>query len=299
MKKILFLTILTATLFAFFSCNEDDNTKSESIFKDGDDVELNEFDYWLLDNYTYPYNIEFKYRYDDKEAHQEYDVVPADYDKSVALAKLIKFLWIDAYNEIAGKDFLRKYSPRMLQLLGSSEYKEDNTEVLGTAEGGMKIFLTKVNSLEPDNLDMDFVKFYFIKTMFHEFAHIMHQTKNYTTDFNTISTDYQGPSWVNVGDYLRGGDTQCLDMGFVSAYGSSETQEDFVEILSTYVVYGADYWDEMMSKASDAGAAKIEAKFDIVKDYMATSWGVDLVKLQEIVQRRMKEVSNLDLATIK
>ena len=41
-------------------------------------------------------------------------------------------LWVDAYNELMGRDFLRQYSPRMIQLIGSAEYKEDSSEVLGT-----------------------------------------------------------------------------------------------------------------------------------------------------------------------
>lgn len=57
-------------------------------------------------------------------------------------------LWVDAYNELMGRDFLRQYSPRMIQLIGSAEYKEDSSEVLGTAEGGMKIFFNKVNLLD-------------------------------------------------------------------------------------------------------------------------------------------------------
>ena len=59
--------------------------------------------------------------YSDKEAHVEYNVVPAEYDKSIAVAKLVKHLWVDAYNELLGRDFLRQYSPRMIQLIGSSE----------------------------------------------------------------------------------------------------------------------------------------------------------------------------------
>lgn len=35
-----------------------------------------------------PYNIDLKYKFDDVESDMKYNVTPADYDKSVALAKL-------------------------------------------------------------------------------------------------------------------------------------------------------------------------------------------------------------------
>lgn len=295
-KKISFWTALMFAVVFAMSCNDDDKLSSESIFKNTETVE-NDFDKWLLTNYTYPYNIQFNYRYDDKEVDQNYNVIPAEYDKAIVLAKLIKYLWIDSYNELMGRDFLRRYTPRMIQLIGSPEYNDDGSVVLGTAEGGMKIFLTNVNTINPQNLNLDFVKYNYIKTMFHEFAHILHQTKNYTTDFNLISNNYQGPSWVNVGDYMNTGDTEALEMGFVSAYASSEPQEDFVETLSIYVVYGADYWDELLQKASD-GAEKIEAKFDIVKEYLRGKWDIDIVELQKIVQRRLNEAKELDLETL-
>ncbi|WP_321478491.1 putative zinc-binding metallopeptidase [uncultured Bacteroides sp.] len=295
-KKISFWTALMFAVVFAMSCNDDDKLSSESIFKNTETVE-NDFDKWLLTNYTYPYNIQFNYRYDDKEVDQDYNVIPAEYDKAIVLAKLIKYLWIDSYNELMGRDFLRRYTPRMIQLIGSPEYNDDGSVVLGTAEGGMKIFLTNVNTINPQNLNLDFVKYNYIKTMFHEFAHILHQTKNYTTDFNLISNNYQGPSWVNVGDYMNTGDTEALEMGFVSAYASSEPQEDFVETLSIYVVYGADYWDELLQKASD-GAEKIEAKFDIVKEYLRGKWDIDIVELQKIVQRRLNEAKELDLETL-
>ena len=66
-------------------------------------------------------------------------------------------LWVDAYNELMGRDFLRQYSPRMIQLIGSAEYKEDSSEVLGTAEGGMKIFFNKVNLLDLKKPDMSII----------------------------------------------------------------------------------------------------------------------------------------------
>lgn len=136
MNKIYYLIMAFTTLVSFVSCGNDGELDSKSIFPDGVDTSTqNDFDRWVLNNYTYPYNIQFEYRYSDKEAHVEYNVVPAEYDKSIAVAKLVKHLWVDAYNELLGRDFLRQYSPRMIQLIGSSEYKEDMSEVLGTAEG--------------------------------------------------------------------------------------------------------------------------------------------------------------------
>lgn len=297
MRKIFVLAVM-AVFISLASCGDDGDLNPTSIFGDTTGTVQNDFDRWLLANYTYPYNIEFKYRYDDKEAHQEYNVVPAEYRNSIAAAKLVKHLWVDAYNELMGRDFLRQYSPRMIQLIGSSEYEEDLSEVLGTAEGGMKIFLTKINSIDPDGVDVEFLKFYTIKTMYHEFGHIMHQTKNYSTDFNLVSNNYQGPSWVNVGDYYQTGDAECLKMGFVSAYATSATQEDFVEILSFYVVYGKSYWEEMVSKAGVDGAKTLGIKLTFVKDYLIESWGIDIDKLQEIVQRRLSEINELDLNTL-
>lgn len=299
MNKIYCLVVAIAALVSFVSCNNDTDLDHKSIFPDGvDKTTQNEFDLWVLDNYTYPYNIQFEYRYSDKEAHVEYDVVPAEYDKSIAVAKLVKHLWVDAYNELMGRDFLRQYSPRMIQLIGSAEYKEDGSEVLGTAEGGMKIFLNKVNLLDLKKPDMSVIRFYYIKTMYHEFGHILQQTKNYSTDFNTISTDYQGPSWVNVGDYEANGDTEALEMGFISAYASSEPGEDFVEILSFYVVYGKEYWERILALAGTSGAEKMLLKFALIKDYLKTKWDIDIDKLEQIVQRRMEEVPDLKLTAL-
>lgn len=299
MKKIYYLLIVIATLVSFASCSNDTELDHNSIFPDGVDKSMqNDFDRWALVNYTYPYNIQFEYRYSDKEGHVEYDVVPAEYEKSIAVAKLVKHLWVDAYNELMGRDFLRQYSPRMIQLIGSSEYKEDGSEVLGTAEGGMKIFLNKVNLLNIETPELPLIKFYFIKTMFHEFGHILNQTKNYSTDFNAISVDYQGPSWVNVGDYENSGSTEALESGYISAYASSEPGEDFVEILSFYVVYGKPYWEQMLSLAGNSGADKMLRKYALVDDYLKTKWSIDIEKLEQIVQRRMAEVSDLDLTTL-
>ncbi|GAE86199.1 zinc-binding metallopeptidase [Bacteroides reticulotermitis] len=299
MKKIYYLITLLGVLVSLAACNNDTDLDPRSIFPDGvDKATQNDFDRWVLTNYTYPYNIQFEYRYSDKEAHVEYDVVPAEYDKSIAVAKLVKHLWVDAYNELVGRDFLRQYSPRMIQLIGSAEYKEDGSEVLGTAEGGMKIFLNKVNLLDIENPDLEIIKFYFIKTMYHEFGHILQQTKNYSTDFNAISTDYQGPSWVNVGDYENSGSTEALEMGFISAYASSEAGEDFVEILSFYVVYGKEYWENMLSLAGESGATKMLLKYALIKDYLDIKWGIDIEKLEQIVQRRMGEISELNLESL-
>ena len=299
MNKIYYLIMAFTTLVSFVSCGNDGELDSKSIFPDGVDTSTqNDFDRWVLNNYTYPYNIQFEYRYSDKEAHVEYNVVPAEYDKSIAVAKLVKHLWVDAYNELLGRDFLRQYSPRMIQLIGSSEYKEDMSEVLGTAEGGMKIFLNKVNLLDIEHPDLGLIKYYFIKTMFHEFGHILQQTKDYSTDFKTISTDYQGPSWVNVGDYETMGSSEALKMGYISAYASSEPGEDFVEILSFYVVYGKPYWEKMLELAGDSGSPKLLKKFALVKEYLSTKWSIDIDELEKIVQRRMGDISELDLESL-
>ena len=123
-----------------------------------------------------PYNIALKYHMEDIESNHDYTLAPADYDKSVKLAHIVKYAWLETYDEVAGIDFTRQYVPKVLHLVGSAAYEDNGTMVLGTAEGGLKVTLYLVNNLK---IDADFLNEYYFKTMHHEFAHILHQTKSY------------------------------------------------------------------------------------------------------------------------
>ena len=277
---------------AAVSCSEED-LDSKSIF-DTSSPERNAFETWILNNYTEPYNIDLKYRFEDIESDMKYNVTPAAYDKSVALAKLVKYLWIEAYEELVGQEFVATYCPKVLHFVGSPEYeKSGGSMVLGTAEGGLKITLFNVNGLNPENPDAEILNEWYFKTMHHEFAHILHQTKNYSTDFNTISAGkYTGPSWMNITDQ------EARQMGFVSNYASTETQEDFVETIAIYVTYTNAQWQSILNEAGEAGAAIILQKFEMVKEYLAESWGIDIDMLHNIVQEREENIGDLDLGTL-
>lgn len=291
MKKIK-VFILLALALAAVSCSEED-LDSKSIF-DTSSPERNAFETWILNNYTEPYNIDLKYRFEDIESDMKYNVTPAAYDKSVALAKLVKYLWIEAYEELVGQEFVATYCPKVLHFVGSPEYeKSGGSMVLGTAEGGLKITLFNVNGLNPENPDAEILNEWYFKTMHHEFAHILHQTKNYSTDFNTISAGkYTGPSWMNITDQ------EARQMGFVSNYASTETQEDFVETIAIYVTYTNAQWQSILNEAGEAGTAIILQKFEMVKEYLAESWGIDIDMLHNIVQEREENIGDLDLGTL-
>ncbi len=296
MKHLKYIFYLIITLSFFVSCSEDD-LDSTSIF-DTETPELNEFDKWIRANYTDPYNIQLKYKFDDKESNNSYNLSPANYDNSVALAKLIKHLWVDAYGELLGDKFLKTYSPRLFHFIGSPAYNTSGSIVLGSAEGGLKVTLYNVNMIDVDEPDIDELNYWYFKTMHHEFSHILHQTKSYSTDFNLISAaDYTSTSWVNIGE------VEALELGFISPYGSSETQEDFVELIAVYVTNTPDYWDSLLETAGYGdegpdGALKILEKFAIVKDYLLVNWEIDIDQLRDIVLRRSTEVAEMDLRNL-
>ncbi len=290
MKKYIY-TLLFAASIVLGACSED-KLDSHSIFNT-ESPERNAFDTWLLLNYVVPYNIQFNYKYIDKESDNTYNLIPAEYDKCVAMAKLTKYLWIDSYNELLGETFIKTYCPRMIQLIGSKAYNSQGSVVLGTAEGGLKITLYNVNELNANSPDIDFLNTWFFKTMHHEFAHILHQTKNYSTDFNLISTDYQGPSWLNLES-----DEVANTMGFITRYASFSPDEDFVEIISNYITHDAGYWENVLNNGGALGKIKLQKKFDIVRKYLKDSWSIDIDKLRDIVQRRSGSLSEVDLENL-
>lgn len=290
MKTIKLFFIITA-ITCLFGCSED-SLDPNSIFNT-DPTEQNEFDKWIMQHYTKPFNVQFNYRYDANEIDNRYNLVPAEYNKSIALAKMIRYVWIDSYSELCGENFIKTYCPRLLQLVGSVAYDSQGSMILGSAEGGKKITLYNVNSIDIDNPDLEMLNFWFFKTMHHEFGHILQQNKNYSTDFNLISaSDYRAGDWVNLKD------ENAPQYGFVSGYASKEANEDFVEILSIYVTNTETYWEDLLDAGGEDGASIILAKFDIVKTYLKNSWKIEIDDLREIVLRRSAEINTLDLKSL-
>lgn len=231
-RKYIMLPVAAGFLALASACSEED--LGPTIFPDVPDNAdptsyTYKFDTWVNREYRDVYNLDFKYKMEDVEADMNYNLVPASYANARDLCVLTKYLWFDAYKELAGKEFLKQYGPRILHLIGSAAINaQTGTEILGLAEGGLKVTLFKVNEMNLTNFNQ--LNEYYFRTMHHEFGHILHQTKSYPTEFNLLSTGrYDASSWQNkdIG--------YVASLGFITPYASSENREDFAETIANYV----------------------------------------------------------------
>lgn len=312
-REILQILLIILILGSFNACTKDEFT--DSIFDTNEKVldptsASYQLDKFLYDNYLLEYNLDFKYKMEDIGVSKNYNLVPATYDKSVDLAILTKYLWFDAYAQVAGKEFLQKYGPRIILLIGSAAMNPAHgTMIVGLAEGGIKVSLLRVNALDPSSADA--LNELYFKTMHHEFAHILHQTKTYPKEFNLISSSYYEPlSWQSRDNRV------VASLGFTSSYGSSQTREDFVETIANYITKTDaqwSYWLDIASKnwvvhegvlieGTDAdsdgvdGYAVILQKLNIAREWLRDAWQVDLDALRAEVQRRQ---ANIDMNELR
>lgn len=300
--KIFIITLLT---ISFFSCSKEDEFGA-SIFDTTDSLDVNsatyEFDTWLKESYLMPYNLDFRYKLQDVGSNQDYNLVPTSLPKAQQMAKIVKYLWFDAYGTVVGPDFLKENGPRIIHLIGSPAYNPiSGTILLGTAEGGLKVTLYRCNELDPTNVDQ--LNDYYFKTMHHEFAHILHQKRNYPVEFGLISKGNYNPlGW----QYKT--DSEAATLGFVSPYAGSEKHEDFVEIIANYLVKSDDQWNSILEMASKpgvdyyrdtlsddgiAGEIVILEKLAIAKKWLKDSWSIDIDTLRAEIQTREKHIGEI------
>ena len=286
MKRLAY--ILTAMLAAFpflVSCQQDNPDREHSIIV-VNKKDRTPFDDWLDTYFVHPYNIQFKYRYQMDESTLSYTSIPADYHAAIMMAHIVKFMCIDTYDEVAGIDFTRRYFPKMFFLMGEWEYKNNGTMILGTAESGRKIKLAGINYLPGYSRDPDQLNHYYLKTIHHEFTHILNQTKDFPVKFSQITPEsYVTDSWNDTdSDYLR--------RGFISKYSQHSDREDFAEMMSMYITNSPERWESWLNTAGDSGRSFLESKLDIVRDYMDNSFGIDLDELRSVILRREGELAS-------
>lgn len=321
--KIAFVAFLGV---AFAGCSEDD-LSPESVFPEtSDELDPNsasyQLDKFLEDNYLKVYNLQFRYKLQDVGADMNYNLVPATYENAVDMAVLAKYLWFDVYKKCVDPDFLKQYGPRIIHLIGSPAYNPYNgTMILGLAEGGLKVSLFRMNLMDIN--DFNQLNEMYFKTMHHEFAHILHQTKTYPNEFNLISTQHYDPmGWQEKDERVSN------SLGFASSYGSSQTREDFAEIIANYITKTDAQWNQILEDAScgwkqvyddktglpqlDAngkyvyekaeedtdgvdGRAVILQKVEIARQWFKEAWDMDLDALRAEVQARQTNYDINDL----
>jgi substrate import-associated zinc metallohydrolase lipoprotein len=333
MRKVYyFLSVLAAALF-LASCQEKPLDPVSVITVDS--KTQNDFDKWLEANYVNPYNILVKYRYEMNESDFSYYTIPAELDCSIVLAHLVKYLCIDTYDEVAGVRFTQKYFPKEFFYIGEWEYKNNGTYILGTAEGGKKILLSGVNYVplvlqggyQGHSDPKEALNHFYIKTIHHEFTHILNQTKDFPSEFSMVTpSDYVTDSWStpNYASYYR-------QRGFISTYAQHSDREDFAEMMSMYVTNTEETFQSWLEAAgrkvteSDMnpsastyeefhttfpslkvgdtfpGAANLLAKLDLVRKYMADTFGIDIDELRDAILRRQDEVMSgmVDLTSLE
>lgn len=303
MKKILeHIFIYSIFAFALTSCDEKVDF-TESIFEDVIE-DTSPFGQWLRANYIDIYNLDFRYRMQDVGSNTSYNLVPTKLDKSMQMAILVKYLWFDVYSEVVDNEFLRKYGPRMIHLIGSAAYNpSQGTRILGTAEGGIKVTLYDCNQLDPKNVAFN-NEFYF-HTMHHEFAHILHQQKAYPKEFEVLSAGHYDPMyWQERNDKNTPQEAEVRDAskyapyGFITAYSSSQPREDFVEIISCYITKSDTWWNSIIEQATKPDPNNVDRdgdqiilkKIEISKKWLKEQWHIDLDALRDNVRERQKNI---------
>jgi len=282
MKKIsIILSVVTIILMG--GCKKTENLDREIVGLGGDTWPQTALDTWLYDNFTKPYNIAIKYRWDGTEYDVSKTLVPPEVSKVQPLMELVKGAWIDAYAGEVNQNFIKTYAPKNYLLVGSVAYNSNGSYTLGEAEGGTKVTLYNINNFTTEDRS---VSKRILKTIHHEFGHILHQNIMYPVEFAQITPSGYTADWSSTAgaDYAN--------KGFITQYAQAAPNEDFVEMIAIMLTEGKLAYEALLaSNTNAASVAAIRAKEAIVVAYMSSVWGVDIYAMQNRVQAGLNEKS--------
>ncbi len=282
----LFMVVLGAVILG--SCYPDE---SLDVPVNDPDIELNtELDRFIEDNFTERYGMAIRYRFIDRYVDPGRRAVPPRIEVVRPMLDFIQEFWIDPYLEVEnGREFFEDHVPAEIVFLGGFIFNTDGTVILGTADAGAQITFTNVNAIDredPDWLELQ------LQTVYHEFAHTVHQRYKLPAAFETIApTGYTSAgSWFNLTD------EEALQRGFVSPYSTSSPNEDFAETVA-FFLFNKDFEEEFMMdeencvtadcEARNAGREKIRQKLASISDHYERVTEVSLEDLRAAIQAKL------------
>ncbi|WP_082035789.1 zinc-binding metallopeptidase [Pedobacter lusitanus] len=290
MKNIFNTGVFTLIiLMALASCKKEEKLNANLNIIDKNIIDKTARDLWLENNYLIPYNIETKYRFDRFELDNGKNITPPDESQVIPMMETVRDVWIKPFEKIGGADFIKRISPKQFVLAGSAAYNQDGSITLGTAEGGRKIVLYVVNTFDKTNLAS--VK-QAIQVIQHEYTHILNQTVDYQTDFQTISKGGY------MGNWLLGTLAEARALGFITQYARAAPEEDYAEMSSNMLMMGRVAYNAAVSTAPADAQVKLKKKEQYVVDYFKSAFNIDFYALQTEVQNALYNISTPVLAKL-
>ncbi len=257
---------------------------------EGPELPNTALDQYIQENFTDKYGMAIRYRYVDNYVAPTQRVAPPKVEVVRPMLDFIQEFWIDPYLEVEnGEDFFKRHVPAEIVFLGGFIFNNDGTVTLGTADAGAQITFTNVNAIDPENLDWRDLQ---LQTVYHEFAHIVHQKYKLPAAFETISaTGYtSGGSWFVLTD------EEALGRGFVSPYATSSPNEDFAETVAFYL-FDPDFdenfiildnnCDTAECQESNNGKIMINEKLAAIVEHYKRATGMDLESIRAAIQARL------------
>lgn len=284
MRKNNLILSLLVILTLLYGCKKEENINFE--FDNSQDFVPTALDEWLNTNFLNPYNIEVVYRYDRYKGNIERNITPVREDKVKGQMLVVLDGFLKPYDDVAGTTFIKTFTPKEWVLFGSTSYNDDGSMILGTAAGGRNVTLYEVNAL--DNTDANQVRRR-LRTIHHEFTHILQQNKTMPLDFEGISEGDYFDDWTNT---TLNPQNLSDSLGFVSRYARSQYFEDFAETAAHLLMEGQLWYDHHAKKYNKTTYDRLKKKETSVVKYFRDSHNIDFRKLQRELQSIMYEEFN-------
>jgi substrate import-associated zinc metallohydrolase lipoprotein len=285
-KKIL-PTIAIFALAIFSGCYPDESVNAPLKTQTPSTDPL---DQYIQTNFIDKYGVAVRYKFVDRYVEQGKRVTPPKREVIEPMLDFLTSFWAEPFQQVPNGDaFFKSHVPAEIVLIGSSIYNADGTVTLGTADAGARITLTEVNDVDINN------KAWILRqlgTIYHEFAHIVHQRYNLPPNFQNISP--QG--YTSLGSWYNLTDEEALERGFVSPYATATFNEDFAETVA-HLLFEDDFYDRFINDetnctdascvARNEGRAKLRQKYNAIIAHYKQYTGVDLLAVRAIVQEKL------------
>jgi substrate import-associated zinc metallohydrolase lipoprotein len=279
--------LLMSLILVVTSCYEDEGVESpvKTATPSTDPLDI-----VIQNNFVDKYGVAVRYKFIDRYVDQNKRVAPAKREVVEPMLDFLTRFWVEPFINVPnGRRFFESHVPAEVIFIGSPIFNDDGTVTLGVADAGARITLTEVNEIDINDQEWVFRQ---LGTIYHEFAHIVHQRYNLPTGFQEISPD----GYTSLGSWYNLTDEEALQRGFVSPYATSTFNEDFAETVA-FLLYDPAFYETYINDepncttadcvARNEGRALIRSKYNSVLTHYDQVTGVDLLEVRAIIQDRL------------